>query len=92
MKKISNLNLVVCPQIVFLSIFEKDIDKWIMRERVSNLLTVARLTVVGNWKSADDILLSIWYREVWDGAINGKLICNIKIKKGITSNDVFTDI
>lgn len=75
---------------MLLSIFKKEVGNWTTAELVSNLLTMVVRLIAGNWKTAYNILLSEWYMEAWDIAIN-KLSMQYCLE-GVTGRDVLIDI
>ena len=57
-----------------------------------SLLTTARLIIARNWKSKSEFQMEEWYNEIWNIAINDKLTCNLKVKKGEMKKNNFYDI
>ena len=59
---------------------------------ITNLFTGARLIIARNWKSKLEFQMEQWYNEIWNIAINDKLTCNLKVKKGKMKRNKFYDI
>ena len=78
-------------EIALLSIFV-DHNYVKTKELITNLLTAARLIIARNWKSKYELCLEEWYKEVWNIALNDKLTCSLKVKKGELKRDIFYDI
>ena len=77
------------PEIAFLSKFKNvEYDKMI-KELITNLLTAARLIIARQWKSKSEFQMDEWYNEIWNIAINDKLTCNLKVKKGELKKNIF---
>ena len=79
-------------EIALLSIIENVEYAKMTTELIANLLTAARLIIARNWKSKSEFRMEEWYNEIWNIAINYKLTCNLKVKKGEIKNNNFYDI
>ena len=52
----------------------------------------SRIIIARNWKNENQVNLEEWYTELWDIAINDKLTCDMKIRRGQLKNNYFKKI
>ena len=78
--------------IALLSIYENVECGKMTKEFITNLLTAARLIIAKQWKLKTEFQIEEWYKEIWNIAINDKLTCNLKIKKGELKRNDFYEI
>ena len=55
------------------------------------MVTAARLIFANNQKN-NQLYMEEWYKEMWTMAINDKLTCETKIRKGILNTNDFKEI
>ena len=53
------------------------------------MITAARLIFARNWRNDNQLSLEEWYRELWEMAINDKLTCDMKIRRGLSKYNNF---
>ena len=70
------------PEMALLAIFVTEDYDFTTREFLTNLLFAVKLIIARNWKSKLEFQLEEWYNEIWNLAINDKLTCILKVKKG----------
>ena len=58
------------------------------KELTSIFIKAARLIIAKNRKGKYDFQITEWYNEIWNIAINGKLTCDIKLKKGLLNKTI----
>uniref|UniRef100_A0A803U0J0 Reverse transcriptase domain-containing protein n=1 Tax=Anolis carolinensis TaxID=28377 RepID=A0A803U0J0_ANOCA len=80
---IMNMKIDKSPSIALLSLYNNKQWKKEEKDAITNLVTIARLLIARNWKKEMNIQIEEWYKEAWKLAINDKLTCILKVKKGI---------
>ena len=83
-REITGLNIQMSPSMALLNLVKKDQLLKENKDLIVIMITAARLIFARNWKNDNQLNLEEWYRELWDMAINDKLTCDMKIRRGLS--------
>ena len=90
--EIIGLNIQMSPLMALLNVNKKDQLLKENMDLIVIMITAARLISTRNWRNDNQFNLEEWYRKLWDMAINDKLTCDMKIRRGQLKNNDFKKI